>query len=53
MGFVEFLTLILVIAKLTGHFAHPWIWVFAPCLTAYAIVFLIFVLARIGIYKTS
>lgn len=30
IGFTGLLTIVLVIAKLTGHFAHSWWWVFAP-----------------------
>ena len=32
MGFFELLTLIFVIAKITGYLAWSWLWVFSPIL---------------------
>lgn len=45
MGLTEILTLILVVAKLTGHFAHSWWVVFAPVLIVWPLILLFMLVA--------
>jgi hypothetical protein len=42
MGFFELLTLIFVVAKLTGYIAWSWWWVFSPVI-AHAIIVIILI----------
>jgi hypothetical protein len=37
MGFFELLTLIFVVAKITGYISWSWWWVFAPVIVHFAI----------------
>lgn len=47
-GFKEILTLIFVIAKLTGYFPYSWAWVFSPMLLFSIIVVLRIILEGIN-----
>ena len=41
IGLAGLLTIIFAIAKLTGHFAYSWWWVFAPLLISWAVALVV------------
>ena len=47
MGFTELLTTALVVLKLTGHIAWPWLLVLSPMLIGFAIYLTLVVIAAI------
>lgn len=53
MGFFELLTLIFVIAKITGYIAWSWWWIFAPIMVHVALILgLFFIVIAFAIIKT-
>lgn len=50
VGFVGLLTLVFVVAKLTGHLDWSWWWVFSPVLISAA--FGLFILSVVGVIFT-
>lgn len=53
MGFFELLTLIFVIAKITGYLAWSWLWVFSPILVHVGLIIGFFVIVVVfAIIKT-
>lgn len=51
MGFIEFLTLILVVLKATGHLTWTWFQVFLPEIICFVIYILFFLGFIFGILK--
>jgi hypothetical protein len=47
LGFTSLLTLIFVIAKITGHLNWSWLWVFSPLWIGFAIAFILLLIVCI------
>lgn len=55
IGFFGLLTLIFVVAKITGHIDWSWFWVFSPVIFSFglAMVFIVLVLVLVAIAETK
>jgi hypothetical protein len=49
IGFASFLTILLVIAKLTHHLAWTWWWAFSPLWLSFAFTFTLPVVGALGV----